>query len=352
LRRPPETAALISGANYLVNHSNEQLRAILAGQGEYIKLNGGTNLSFIQALYRDFLHRPIDATAQNNYLNFLNGGGLPMTAALLVVSSPEANAVTSTTIFQTLLHRTPDAATITNMTSLLNKGGTDQDIVNILASSLEYYQNAHGSNTVLNQWASQIYLDTLNRAASPAEVTSIVNQLNAGFSTTQVVQSLQSGTEYRTTLVNQAYQTVLRRKPDAAGLTAGLSFFASGGSLQNLEASLYGSQEYFIKVGGTNAAFVSAIYGDILGRPVDSASANAALSALSIGATRTSLAASLLVSPEGSQRLAQSLYLTFLRRVPSFSEQTTIGAGLASGSLSYTIVIANLLGSGEYFAGL
>ena len=353
LHREPEPSALTIGDTYLLTHSNTQLQAILAGSGEYYALHGGTNTSYLTALYPDLLGRPIDAPGMTKYLAFLNAGGSPQTVVLTILTSPEGFSATATKIYQSLLGRTPDQTSLTNMVNILSSGGTENDLIGILASSDEYFQAASGIGLDLSQWGRQIYLDLLGRPADVGAIASIQSLLLQGFSTTQVVQALQQSTEYQTTLVNQAYEAVLRRAPDPGGLAGSLAYLNQGGTFQGLEASLYGTQEYYIEGGGgTNAGFLSSIYNDILGRTIDPTAAAAGLASLNAGTMRSIIAAFLLSSPEGSAKIVQQVYQTYLRRQTTFAESTSISAKLSNGSLTYTDLVASVVGTQEYFSGL
>src|SRR6185437_7576047 len=139
---------------------------------------------------------------------------------------------------------------------------------------------------------------------------------------------------------------------EAAAVTNGIALLKSGTTFQGLEAILYGSQEYYIRAGGTNSTFLASLYQGVLGRPIDSGAATAGQAALDGGYDRSALALFLINSPEGSMRTVQGLYNIYLRRLPTFSELTANAAALSGGSLSYTDLIAALVGSQEYFSGL
>ncbi len=353
LHRAPEASAITIGANYLLTHTDEQLKAVLVGSGEYYQLHGNTNASFLAAMYQDLLGRPIDPTAQARYLNALAGGALPMNLALIVLTSQEGFTVTSTNLFQSLLHRTPDAASVTNMVSLLTKGGKDEDLITILAGSQEYYQNSRGSDTVINQWITQAYRDLLGRVPTDAELASAKAQLNTGATPASVIAGLQATPEYLTILINQAYGSILGRAPEASAITGGIAYLSGGGTVQGLEALLYGSDEYFVSTGGnTNAAFLASLYQNILGRAIDSGAAAAGLAYLNGGGSRVALSQGLLESLESSQRIVQSIYVAYLRRNATFAETTAAGSALNRKALTYQQVIGIVVGSPEYFSDL
>src|SRR5208282_6924309 len=107
----------------------------------------------------------------------------------------------------------------------------------------------------------------------------------------QVVQGLVSSQEYRVNLVQSMYQQLLHRPADANGLATWVNFLNQGGTDQQLEANLLGSNEYFNNAGATNNGFLSALYLDVLHRPIDSVGSQTFLQELSQGTSRTAVAA-------------------------------------------------------------
>ena len=75
-----------------------------------------------------------------------------------------------------------------------------------------------------------------------------------------VASDLINSTEFRTNLINSLYQSILGRSADQAGLASWLGFFASGGTVEQMKAQFYGSDEFFNSVGGSNTALVNAFY--------------------------------------------------------------------------------------------
>jgi hypothetical protein len=88
-----------------------------------------------------------------------------------------------------------------------------------------------------------------------------------------------------------------------------------GGTVEQLEAILAGSAEYFQnQAGGTNDGFIIALYQDALNRAADPGGRVAFDQALMNGATRAQIAAMIFGSQEFQQDLVQGFYQQLLRR--------------------------------------
>src|SRR5438094_1861024 len=102
-----------------------------------------------------------------------------------------------------------------------------------------------------HRYVAQLYLDLLQRTVDPSGLAFWGGLLDAGTLTrTQVVQGIENSQEFRIVEVNTAFQTLLKRSADAAGLNAFVPFLTNGGTVPQLEAVLLGSSEYFQTRGG------------------------------------------------------------------------------------------------------
>src|SRR5262249_3869410 len=107
----------------------------------------------------------------------------------------------------------------------------------------------------------------------------------------------------------------LHRPADPLGLSGGIAFLQSGGTVEQLAAFLAGSQEYFqIQGGGTNQGWEDALYQDALHRPIDSGTRTSIDAALDSGTSRTEIAAMVLSSEEYRGDLVDIFYMRFLDR--------------------------------------
>jgi hypothetical protein len=87
-----------------------------------------------------------------------------------------------------------------------------------------------------------------------------------------------------------------------------------GGSLVKLECVICGSPEYFTHYGSANNDFLTAVYRDALGRPVDPVGQSLGGQALSAGMDRGKLAEVVFASSEGIQSMVQGFYSKLLHR--------------------------------------
>jgi hypothetical protein len=170
------------------------------------------------------------------------------------------------------------------------------------------------------------------------------------------VQVIESSPEYHDLVVRFLFGYVLGRSVDESGRATWLNFLDKGGTAEQLEASLLGSEEYFNAsvfrrnhANGTNDAFLAGLYGDVLHRMIDPVGLQGRTQALANGTSRSAVAASVLASLESDQMEVQTLYSRFLRRTADSSGLGTFTESLQKG-VPNEAIIATLLGSDEYFS--
>ncbi len=204
--------------------------------------------------------------------------------------------------------------------------------------------------TLLNAslFLDRAYQDLLGRPVDPTSQNFLFALTRGGADRTQVALAIQNSTEFRTAQVQALFQTFLNRPADPVGLNAFTSFLLNGGTVEQLEAVLTGSAEYFqTQGGGTNAGFLSALYLDALGRPIDAAGQATFTQALASGASRTDVAGVIFSSTEFRQNLVQGFYQQFLGRPADVVGLNSFIATLQGGGRQEQIVSA-LLSSEEY----
>ena len=114
---------------------------------------------------------------------------------------------------------------------------------------------------------------------------------------------------------------------------------------------MLGSPEYFQKHGGSNAAFVDAVYADMLQRPSDSGGAAYYGSLLTQGKSRAEVAQLVLRSTEAKQVLVHGFYQTYLHR-PVDPGGLDYCVNLMMKGVKEDSVIVTLVTSEEYSRGL
>ncbi len=195
-----------------------------------------------------------------------------------------------------------------------------------------------------------LYQDVLGRTADATGLATYETQLSTGTPRAAVAEELLTSTEHRRDLIASYYEQYLGRAADNGGFTTFLTLFAQGGSDESVQAAILGSTEYANRSGGSDSAFVGALYQNLLNRPVDSAGLATFTGQLAAGTTRTAVAAELLSSTEYRSDLINSYYEAYLGR-PADSSGIATFVGLFAHGASNNAVQADLLSSEEFYAG-
>lgn len=176
------------------------------------------------------------------------------------------------------------------------------------------------------------------------------NAIRNGMSRAQFASTLSSSTEFRSDVVSHMYTTFLHRPADSGGVSYWVGRIGGGTTFEQVELSFIGSPEYYQLHGGTNKGAVDALYKDVLGRSVDQAGETYWVQQLdSHQLSFSQLAASILYSEEGRERVVQGYYGTILGRSAPQSDLAYWAGQLRNGARDETII--NLfLGSDEYYA--
>jgi len=166
---------------------------------------------------------------------------------------------------------------------------------------------------------------------------------------TTVAASLAHSLEYYQNFVSAAYSKYLGRTPGAAEVLPFAQQMQQGRlSDEQLEASFIGSSEYIANHGGLGAAWVTALYQDLLGRTPNSAEVEGWLTALGNGANPAQVAYGFAASPEREAIRVNDVYVTLLGRTASQAEVQGWVSAFKNGT-SNEDVIAGFTGSREYF---
>jgi hypothetical protein len=353
----------------------DQVDVAILGSPEYYDLNGGTDTTFVRALYRDLLTRQPDPAGVAAASTVLGGPwqqdqGAHARAQLAgaILGSSEYRSLAVHRLDLMLIGRPPTAAEVqaatTTTTASAERRGleVDQDLVAGIVSSPEFLALAGGTDS---GFAALLYHDLLGRSPTDAEVQSLAGYKDLDAATRQrTVVGIVNSPEYRTAAINQTFHALLRggcfgagqphpqchvatRQPTQAELAAALS---QGQTDEQVRAAIMGSQEYLASAGGTDEGFARALYRDLLGRqptPADLSSTRANLGAG--GGKRDQVVAAILGSPEYRTIQVHDADSQFLGRSPSAAESTQGVATLAGGATTEEL-IAGILGSPEYFA--
>jgi hypothetical protein len=214
-------------------------------------------------------------------------------------------------------------------------------------TGLNLLANATDTN---QRFIVHLYSDLLARTPDAVGLTYWSTILAAGLvNRYQITQAFTHSLEYRIDEVVGLYSKVLHRTPDPVGLNACVGYLQAGGFVEQLAAVLAASPEYYqTRGGGTVDGFLSALYQDALGRPLDSASKTAWEQALANGVTQAQAAMAVYGSMECDLNTVQGIYQTFLHRTADSGGLNALAGAIAHGAHDEDVV-ALLLATDEYF---
>jgi hypothetical protein len=144
---------------------------------------------------------------------------------------------------------------------------------------------------------------------------------------------------------------VLGRAVDPSGLSTWVSFLNRGGTAEQLEGFLLGSDEFFAAHGSDiTKGFLPALYQTVLQRAIDTSGAQSWSQALQPGSlSRQAVATAVLASLESDRLEAQSLYMQFLHRAADPGGLSNFSNALQQ-DVSNEQVALLFMNSAEYFA--
>src|SRR5206468_415257 len=95
-----------------------------------------------------------------------------------------------------------------------------------------------GSNPGNTNYVNRLYQSLLNRSPDSNALAYWSNLLNTGTTRYTVVSQIMQSQEYRTVEVSAIYANLLKRAPDALGITTFTAALANGASLGSLAETL------------------------------------------------------------------------------------------------------------------
>ncbi len=170
-----------------------------------------------------------------------------------------------------------------------------------------------------------------NRSPEPGELerwqeSYAIDAVDAG---QRLVSELVTGEEFTSSLVEDLYRRAFGRPPIDAGLTywRGRLVASAAVGVDNIGTSFFASPEFYRRSGGTNRAFVGALYQNILGRTAAEGGLQHWVGLLDTGAgSRRSVAANFFQSTESNKTRARALHLQILGEPPSQAELSETAA--------------------------
>jgi hypothetical protein len=206
--------------------------------------------------------------------------------------------------------------------------------------------------TANQRFVAQAYNDLLQRPADAAGLAFWTNQLTQGASRQQIAAGIESSSEYQAVVVNRLFHQFLHRGADAAGVRFWSAQLAAGATVEQVAAGIVGSQEFFMtQGGGTNNGFLTALFQDALGRAPDSTGQTGFTTALQNGASTAQVGGVIFASREFLTDQVQGFFQSFLHRAADSGGLNGFVPALQQGATDQQ-VIAVILASNEYFSKL
>ncbi|HEX7375581.1 MAG TPA: DUF4214 domain-containing protein, partial [Pirellulales bacterium] len=197
-------------------------------------------------------------------------------------------------------------------------------------------------------YVQRAYQDILGRAADQAGLSFWAAQLAGGLSRATFANALTHSDEYYQRLIATDYLAYLDRAVDNAALAFWTNQFEHGASDQQLESVLLGSNEFYQRGGGGgDAAWINSVYQALLGRSADSQGEAYWSGQLQAGASRQAIAYQIAVSPEAFARVVNADYQQTLGRAPGAAE-VQYWVGQLVGGASRENVLAGFVASDEF----
>ena len=191
-----------------------------------------------------------------------------------------------------------------------------------------------------------LYADMLGRGVDSSGLRTWSAKLAAGASPAAIARSLGLSEEYARRRVTAAYVETLGRQPDPTGLISWTQAVVHGVvDVDSITASMMGSAEFYLHAGGTDRAFITAVYGIALKRApgnLEVAHWVKVIAAQGRGAAIHGVVGSL----ESAGVLVDATYQTFLKRGVDPTGRVTWAATLLRDGVS--AVRLGLISSREY----
>jgi hypothetical protein len=170
--------------------------------------------------------------------------------------------------YQQFLSRLPAQAEVNAWVQAMQGGATDEQVLSTFISSPEYYQ--HAGNTDKG-WVDAMYQDLLGRTADTWGEGVWLQALAGGAKRTDIAGGIATSPEHEGTVVQQDYQQYLGRSAAASEVAGWVNAFGSGASNEQIIAGFLGSREYFDMHNANARDWLFSAYQNLLARQPDQA---------------------------------------------------------------------------------
>jgi hypothetical protein len=197
----------------------------------------------------------------------------------------------------------------------------------------------------IHSYVQSLFHQFLARNGTPAEIANWVKIVLKPGGLPLAVNVLVHSTEAYTVVVSGWFQHYLKRAPLPGEVPNWVSLLSAGMTEPQVLSILLASPEYYQKVGGTDAAFITSLYQDILGRPPMAAELAAWVNGVLPTLGRLGVALAFLNTLEYRQDVVTGYYLNMFNRSPSPAEL----AAWAGSSIDLVTIAGMFALSQEFF---
>lgn len=190
-------------------------------------------------------------------------------------------------------------------------------------------------------------LDLVGRQATWREVDLAVDRLDRGWPRYDIARDLTRGAEWAGGVVDDLYELVLDRSPDATGRAYWTGRLGRGeGLTRDIAALLFSSPEFANRTGNTTSGYVTGVYDRVLGRDPEAGGHDYWVNRIERGGDPRAVSLLVFTSVEANGQRVDALYDHLLSRAPDAGGRTYWAQRLVT--IDDLDLAAQLVGSEEY----
>ncbi len=345
---------LLAGGDTLVD-----VRARILASGEfYLDQKPAGPYAFLNGVYEQVFGHVIDPAGVQKWGTMLAATNSRYLVALAILTDPNALAVEVNNDFTAWLghNASPDAVTfyVNELVAGFQRqpgGISEQGLLSSILATPEYSNKIipNYDPTADKKWINQTFKDLLGFSADTNSLNIYTSSIRQGATRLQVVQVITRSQAFQMNFLTATFNRILSRNPSQQEMNTLLGALAGGATLEQIEAGLYGSAEYYNSRGqGNNFGYLTALYHDILGASqVDSTGLVNWGTQLAGGTAPQNVALAILSTPGAYQSLVGRYYFQYLRRSPDAGSSSFVN--LLLGGARDEDVITDIVGSLEYY---
>ena len=309
----------------------------------------------VRALYDNLLRRLPVTQEVDHWVEQLAGGETREAVVSAFHVSPERLLQFVSDLYSVLLLRLPTAGEAAFWSGQLAGGMSEAEVVAKFFASEEYTVLYPGDG----RFVHQLYQRLLGRPADLNGMDHWMLELSQGASRSGVASALLNSPEYRTYVIDTAYQDFLGRLPAANETDFWLTSLPTDGHLRNeLLVSMLASEEYYevarpispaasADALALQEAFIIGLYDDLLDRAASAEEVGWWIDEMALGKGPDLIARAIWLSEEHGRLVAEELFSSLLDRQPTAQEVAHSSALLRTGE-DVVDVTYSILTTAEY----